>query len=55
MRETCVGLQEVSVETILEAQRQVQETKQQHEQLRAKAMTERGLTYTADLGADDMY
>ncbi|XP_037068117.1 U6 snRNA-associated Sm-like protein LSm1 [Pollicipes pollicipes] len=55
MREPCVGLQEVTVEEILEAQRQVQEARQQQEQLRAKAMKERGLTYTADLGPDDMY
>ena len=55
MREGTVGLQEVSVEEILEAQRQVQEARHQQEQLRVKAMKERGLTYTADLGPDDMY
>ena len=55
LREGTVGLQEVSVEEILEAQRQVQEARHQQEQLRVKAMKERGLTYTADLGPDDMY
>lgn len=55
MRESCVGLQEVTVEEILEAQREVQEARQQQEQLRAKAMKERGLIYTADMAADDMY
>lgn len=50
-----VGLQEVSLEEILERQAVQQAEKEETDRLRAKAFKERGLTYTSETTYEDMY
>ncbi|MCL4148404.1 UNVERIFIED_CONTAM: hypothetical protein GTU68_013393 [Idotea baltica] len=54
-KDSMSGLEQVSFEEILEAQRVEQEKHQEQEQLRARFMKERGLQYTTEIGQDDMY
>ncbi|KAF2366099.1 LSM domain eukaryotic/archaea-type [Trinorchestia longiramus] len=49
------GLQQISVEDILDAQREEHQQQQHQQMLRAKFMKERGLTLTPEIGPDDMY
>jgi U6 snRNA-associated Sm-like protein LSm1 len=50
-----LGLQEVSLEQILERQAVQQAEKEETDRIRAKAFKERGLTYTAETTYEDMY
>ncbi|XP_044263141.1 U6 snRNA-associated Sm-like protein LSm1 [Tribolium madens] len=54
-KETELPLTEVSVDEILDAQRQEQELKQEQQKLVSKALKERGLHLMADLTHDDMF
>ncbi|KAG7200984.1 hypothetical protein KM043_003340 [Ampulex compressa] len=54
-KEKDLPLTEVSVDDILDAQRREQELKQDQKRLMNKALKERGLSYIADLGHDDMF
>lgn len=46
---------EVSVDEILDSQRQEQEAKQEHDKLLTKALKERGLRLIPDLSNDDLF
>ena len=50
-----LGLQEVSLEEILEKQAVHQAEKEEADRIRAKAFKERGLTYTSQGECEDMY
>lgn len=50
-----LGLQEVSLEEILEKQAVHQAEKEEADRIRAKAFKERGLTYTSQGDCEDMY
>ncbi|CAB0041733.1 unnamed protein product [Trichogramma brassicae] len=54
-KEKNLSLTEVSVDDILDAQRREQESKQDQKKLMSKALKDRGLSYVADLGHDDMF
>ena len=45
----------MSLEDILEAQSKQQAEKEEHDKIRAKLSKERGLTYTAEVAAEDNY
>lgn len=54
-KEAELPLTEVTVDEILDAQRQEQELKQEQQKLVSKALKERGLHLLADLTHDDMF
>lgn len=54
-KEAELPLTEVSVDEILDAQRQEQESKQEQQKLVSKALKERGLHLMPDLTHDDMF
>jgi len=49
------GLEQISVEEIMSAQRQEQQQQQRQQQLRTKFMKGRGLSDVPEIGQDDMY
>lgn len=53
VKENASGLERVSVDEILEAQRIEQELKQEQDKIRARALKERGLIYQLDSTQED--